>query len=106
MKIKLNNVEAKNAELGQGGSFLVKDTDAHTPASGVIVAITATEASAISALVAESGDYVNTAAASTADGSANGDALSTSEALAAGVTVYGRWTSITLNSGAVWCYIG
>ena len=93
MKIKLNNVEAKNAELGQGGSFLVKDTDAHTPASGVIVAITATEASAISALVAESGDYVNTAAAA-------------SEALAAGVTVYGRWTSITLNSGAVWCYIG
>ena len=105
MKIKLNNVEAKTAELGQGGSFLVKDTSAHTPASGVIVAITATEATAISALVAESGDYVNTVAASTADGT-SGDALTSSETLAAGVTVYGRWTSITLGSGAVWCYIG
>ena len=105
MKIKLNTVEAKNAELGQGGSFLCADTNAHTPASGVIVAITATEASAISALVAESGDYVNTVAASTADGT-SGDALTSSETLAAGVTVYARWTSITLGSGAVWCYIG
>jgi len=105
MKIKLNSVEAKNAELGQGGSFLCKDTAAHTPASGVIVAITATEASAISALVAESDDYVNTVAASSAD-STTGDALTSSEPLAAGVTVYGRWTSITLGSGAVWCYIG
>ena len=105
MKIKLNSVEAKNAELGQGGSFLCKDTAAHTPASGVIVAITATEASAISALVAESDDYVNTVAASSAD-ITTGDALTSSEPLAAGVTVYGRWTSITLGSGAVWCYIG
>jgi|TARA_R100000656_G_C3901681_1_gene118929 hypothetical protein len=106
MKIKLNSVEAKNAQLGQCGSFLAKDTSAHTPKSGVIVAITATETSAISALVAETDDYVNTAGASTADGSGNGDALSASETLIAGVTVYGRWTSITLGSGAVWCYLG
>ena len=106
MKLKLNTVEAKNVELGQGGSFICSDTSAHTPSSGVIVAITATEASAFTALVAESDDYVNTVAASSADGSDNGDALSGSEALAAGVTVYGRWTSITLGSGAVWCYIG
>jgi len=105
MKIKLNSVEAKNVELGQGGSFLCKDTAAHTPASGVIVAVTATETSAISALVAESDDYVNTVAASSAD-STSGDALTSSETLAAGVTVYGRWTSITLGSGAVWCYVG
>jgi len=100
MKIKLNSVEAKNAQLGQCGSFLAKDTSAHTPKSGVIVAITATETSA------ETDDYVNTAGASTADGSGNGDALSASETLIAGVTVYGRWTSITLGSGAVWCYLG
>ena len=105
MKLKLNTVEAKNVELGQGGSFICSDTSAHTPSSGVIVAITATEATAISALVAESDDYVNTVAASSAD-STSGDALTSSETLAAGVTVYGRWTSVTLASGAVWCYIG
>jgi len=115
----------KSDQLGQQGSGFVDTTGAFTPPSGmVIVAITAIGAYntevALSGLVADTSNYgkadgtVGTAyfgseAAVTANGG-GADSIAAANLIPSGVTLYGRWTSVTLagteTAGGLICYFG
>jgi len=105
-------VESNNLALGQAGSIFVTGTTAVTcgAGTGVFVAITFLEdtvfASASGGLVAETEqlypDDAGTGTLIDADGGDNTDA----ETFPKGVTIYGRWTGFTLDSGLVIAYVG
>ena len=112
-------------QLGQQGSGFVDTVGAFTPPSGmVIVAITAIGAYnnevALSALVADTSNYgkadgsvgtayFGSATAVTANGG-GADSIAAANLIPSGVTIYGRWTSLTLNgaesNGGLICYFG
>ena len=93
---KLSVVEAQNAALGQAGAKFISDTSVH---SGSFVAIQCIEDTVFNALTPA--DTTNGYGV----GSYNGNTMA-SETIPAGMTIYGRWTSIDLTSGAVIAYIG
>ena len=93
---KLSVVEAQNAALGQAGAKFISDTSVH---SGSFVAIQCVEDTVFNALTPA--DTTNGYGV----GSYNGNTMA-SETIPAGMTIYGRWTSIDLTSGAVIAYIG
>ena len=112
-------------QLGQQGSGFVDTTGAFTPPSGmVIVAITAIGAYntevALDALVADTSNYgasdgstgtayFGSATAVTANGG-GADSLAAANLIPSGVTIHGRWTSLTLTGaetgGGLICYFG
>ena len=79
--------EAQNASLGQAGVVLIDDTDAHT---GPFVAIQALEDAVVDV--------------SECDMSFIEDVVDFT--IPAGLTIYGRFTSIELDSGKVLAYRG
>ena len=93
---KFTVVEAQNAALGQAGAKFINDTAVHT---GSFVAIQCLEDTVFNALTPE--DTTNGYGV----GSYNGNSMA-SETIPAGVTIYGRWTTIDLTSGLVIAYIG
>ena len=93
---KLTVVEAQNAALGQAGGKFISDQAVH---SGSFVAIQCVEDTVFNALTPA--DTTNGYGVS----SYNGNTMA-SETIPAGMTIYGRWTSIDLTSGAVIAYIG
>tara|TARA_R100000700_G_C3040899_1_gene64962 strand:+ start:136 stop:438 length:303 start_codon:yes stop_codon:yes gene_type:complete len=93
---KLSVVEAQNAALGQAGAKFISDTSVH---SGSFVAIQCVEDTVFNVLTPA--DTTNGYGV----GSYNGNTMA-SETIPAGMTIYGRWTSIDLTSGAVIAYIG
>ena len=93
---KLSVVEAQNAALGQAGAKFISDTSVH---SGSFVAIQCIEDTVFNVLTPA--DTTNGYGV----GSYNGNTMA-SETIPAGMTIYGRWTSIDLTSGAVIAYIG
>ena len=101
--------ETQNATMGQAGSILVSGTSAVTCLNGVFVAITFLEDTIFNStdgLVAETTQtYLDDAGTSTNISTSNGAAID-GETFPAGVTIYGRWTSILLDSGKVIAYVG
>tara|TARA_R100001530_G_scaffold117366_1_gene84494 strand:- start:104 stop:502 length:399 start_codon:yes stop_codon:yes gene_type:complete len=108
------------APLGQAGSiFADGDADLVPPLGTVFVAITflddSTFDSTTGGLVAEDATkYINTveaahnlgdAAATSIEGE-GGLIVDVSNTFPAGVTIYGRWTEIDLDSGMIIAYIG
>ena len=93
---KLSVVEAQNAALGQAGAKFISDQAVH---SGNFVAIQCIEDTVFNVLTPT--DTTNGYGV----GSYNGNTMA-SETIPAGMTIYGRWTSIDLTSGAVIAYIG
>ena len=99
--------DAKMVELGQIGSGLLDlDATTFTPPSGyVVVAITMLTDCAFDSLIAEggTGTYIGTAGVG-----ASGVAVATSNTFPKGVTIYGRWTSVSVNSDGQTCicYLG
>ncbi len=79
--------EAQNAGLGQAGVILIDDTDAHT---GPFVAIQALEDSVVDVSECDM-SWIEDVADFT---------------IPAGLTIYGRFTSIELDSGKVLAYYG
>ena len=79
--------EAQNAGLGQAGVILIDDTDAHT---GPFVAIQALQDSAVDISECDM-SFIEDVADFT---------------IPAGLTIYGRFTSIELDSGKVLAYYG
>ena len=104
--------EAQNISLGQAGSMIIDGaTNTMTPPPGcVFVAITSivnTTFDASGGLVAVDSDrFINTEAASSAGGGANGVQMDASNSIPAGMTIYGRWTSINLAGGTIIAYVG
>ena len=85
--MKYTVAEAQNASLGQAGVVLIDDTDAHT---GPFVAIQALEDAVVDV--------------SECDMSFIEDVVDFT--IPAGLTIYGRFTSIELDSGKVLAYRG
>ena len=101
--------EAQNAQLGQGGSALVSGEDeVAVPEGKTIIAITFLEDTKFEAsggLVAEdSARWANSQTAASKTVTDN-DSVSGTELFSAGITIYGRWTSVHLASGLVMLYI-
>ena len=80
-------VEAQNAALGQNGSILIDDTNAHT---GPFAAITALEDAAVDVSECDM-SFITDVADFT---------------IPKGTTIFGRFTSIELDSGKVIAYYG
>ena len=105
-----NLQDAAMIQLGQLGSGLLDlNATTFTPPSGkVVVAITMLTDCAFDAttgLIADggTGTYINTAGAG-----ASGVAVDSSNVFPKGVTIYGRWTSLSVNTDAETCicYLG
>ena len=84
---KYTVVEAQNAALGQAGVIMIDDTDAHT---GPFVAITAITDAVVDVSECDM-SFIEDVADFT---------------IPKGVTIYGRFTSIELDSGTVFAYRG
>ena len=93
---KFTVVEANNIALGQGGAKFISDNAVHT---GSFIAITMIEDTVFNALTPD--DTTNGYGV----GSYNGNSMA-SEVLPAGLTIFGKWTTIDLASGACIAYIG
>jgi hypothetical protein len=99
--------ESGNLALGQAGSaYLDADGSTLTPSGGgIIVAITALTDCTFDTLTAEGGAglFFNTAGAG-----AGGDTFTSSDIIPKGVTIFGRWTSVSVNNSGekCICYLG
>ena len=101
--------------FGQLGSGFCDTTGAFTPPTGkVIVGIQFLEDTSLSALVADTAQgndaaFISTASVVTGNG-AGADSVNSSQLFLGGMTIYGRWTSVTLGSasstGGIICYFG
>ncbi len=106
----LQVAQVKQAEtaLGQLGSSFVDTTGAVTPPAGkVFVALSFLADTSLSALVSESAIFAST---STGGSGAGVDAIASAQIFPKGFTLYGRYTSFTLNAadadGGVIAYVG
>ena len=105
----INNTQTAYS-FGQLGSLYLADTNlAQAPTGKVFVAITVVDDCEFQALTAASdaagsgSEYIGTTAAYS---SAGGDAIPNDAVFQAGLTIYGRWTSVDLASGRIIAYIG
>ena len=106
---KYTSDEALSSAMGQTGSAFL-DTDGTTftaPTGTAIVAITCLTDCQFDALTlatgGTTGDYFNTA-----NTGAGGDQFSSSDTIPAGVTIYGRWATASVNTDGqkCICYLG
>ena len=95
--------------FGQMGSGFVDDTGAFTPPTGkVIVAVQFLADSTISTLTAvNDGDeaYFGTQT-QTANNGANSEVIDSGNTFPAGITVFGRYSALTLATGSAIAYFG
>ena len=95
---KYTVVEAQNIQLGQIGSAFVDTTGQYTPPTGLkiimITMLTDTEFSELTA--SDVAQNFGTTAASPGTG---GDTLTSSDTFPAGITIFGRWDTCTLQTG-------
>ena len=102
--------------FGQLGSGFVDTTGAFTPPTGkVIVAIQFLADTNLAGLVADTAQgndaaFFGAAAAVAGNGASGADVVSSTQIFPRGLTIYGRWTSVTLNAadsdGGIICYFG
>ena len=94
---KYTVVEAQNIQLGQIGSAFHTTTAQYIPPSGLkIIMITMLTDTEFSGLIASDTDQnFGTSAASPGTG---GQTLTSSHTFPAGITIFGRWDSCTLNA--------
>ena len=93
-------VEAQNAALGQAGSVFIDDTDQHT---GIFVAITALVDAELD--VSDCTNIANTMVDG-ADGTKGASTMTTDFTIPKGVTIYGRFETLSLGGGSVIAYRG
>ena len=103
-------VDSQNIQLGQRGSIFVKGTNAATALKGVFSAIQFIEDtvfdSGTDGLVAEKQQRFLDSTGTGTEMSAAGGAAIDGETFPQGMTIYGRWTSFKLASGACIAYGG
>ena len=108
-KHKYTVVESQNTGLGQVGSVFCDSTDNITPSSGVFVAITVIDDVTFTTLTPEDGageKFIGTGTASTSGSGTGNLFIDTGNTFTTGTTIFGRWSSITLNGGTIVAYIG
>tara|TARA_R100001129_G_C5202247_1_gene214152 strand:+ start:20 stop:343 length:324 start_codon:yes stop_codon:yes gene_type:complete len=107
--MKYSEMEASNVGLGQSGSVYSNTTDNLTPTNGVFVAITVLDEATFSVLQPEGGNgekFVSTTVASTSGTGDGNEILASSQSFPQGITIFGRYKSITLAGGSIIAYIG
>jgi hypothetical protein len=104
--------EATNTSLGQLGSVYQDGAGAITPPAGLaFIAITIVKEATFNStdgLVPEDGDgqtYISTEVASTSAAS-GGTFITSDDDFAAGITMFGRWSTITVATGNIIAYVG
>tara|TARA_R100001086_G_scaffold145714_1_gene77043 strand:- start:2134 stop:2469 length:336 start_codon:yes stop_codon:yes gene_type:complete len=111
--MKYSEMESGNVGLGQLGSVFSNTTDNLTPVNGVFVAITVIADAKFTVLQPEGGDGVKFASTTVASTSGAGDGneaiatgVSSGTEFPQGITIFGRYKSITLAEGSIIAYIG
>ena len=104
---KYTQQEATNLLLGQMGSMFFDNTDAKTPPAGhQFIAITVIQDCTFTTLTGtELASFISTAETDH-NSSPQGEQIVNTVVFPAGITLYGRWNAITLNSGVVVAYLG
>ena len=95
--------ESGSIGLGQLGSVYSDGTSITGISQGVVVAITMLTSTTFTALTPETTDFLEVGSTGY---EALGDTLANSDAFPAGVTIYGRWTTVDVNAGSIIAYIG
>ena len=95
--------EVDNASLGQGGSIYCDGTSTTAPTGSAFVAITVVSDAKFSALTKETAFACPGLSAVSSIG---GDEIVAGDEFPAGVTIYGRWTTVNVSAGAIVAYIG
>ena len=112
--------EAQNAAMGQAGALFCDDTSTSlvAPTNAVFVAIqclTDVKFDNANGLIAEKDPhghiasdthYLETNSAANFGGSTGGCQVDNSNVFPKGMTIYGRWTTISLDTGAIIAYVG
>ena len=106
---KLAVIEAQNVALGQGGSILIDQSTADQDAvclNGIFIAIQFIEDTVFGTLTGETSQLFVSSGQTSTTVDANAGAAATAVTFPAGMTIYGRWTTINLASGACIAYVG
>ena len=102
-------IEAQNLALGQAGSILIDQSTTDQDAvclNGVFIAIQFLEDTVFGTLTGETSQlFVSSGQTSTVI-DANAGAAATTVTFPQGMTIFGRWTTINLASGACIAYVG
>ena len=104
---KYTVVEAQNAALGQVGSvWLDTNSTTFTPSNGVVIAITMVTDCSFDTLTGAGGTcWINRVTDGYED---QGDSLAAADVFPAGLTIYGRWSQVSVanNAEQCICYVG
>ena len=92
-------VEAGNVGLGQVGSAVL-DSGESGASLGTVAAITMLEDTTFTTLTQSSAAITGTGT------STHGNSIVNTDVFPAGVTIYGRWTAVTVNAGLCIIYLG
>ena len=93
-KVKYTPSEAGSLGLGQAGSSVITSSSSSTPKTGVYVALTVLDPCKFSSLTPEDSYFIS-----------DTDIGAATE-IPAGITLYGRWTEVTISAGMIIGYNG
>ena len=106
---KLAVIEAQNVALGQGGSILIDQDTTDQDAvclNGIFIAIQFIEDTVFATLTGETSQLFVSSGQTSTTIDANAGAAATTVTFPQGMTIFGRWTTINLASGACVAYVG
>ena len=102
-------IEAQNLALGQAGSILMDQSTTDQDAvclNGVFIAIQFIEDTVFGTLTGETSQLFVSSGQTSTIIDANAGAAATTVTFPQGMTIFGRWTTINLASGACVAYVG
>ena len=102
-------IEAQNLALGQAGSILIDQSTTDQDAvclNGVFIAIQFIEDTVFGTLTGETSQLFVSSGQTSTIIDANAGAAATTVTFPQGMTIFGRWTTINLASGACIAYVG
>ena len=100
---KYSVVESGNLALGQVGSVFSDGTSITSLTNGVVVAITMLSDTTFTTLTPDNSNYLEV---SSTGYESKGDTLTDADTFPQGVTIFGRWATVDVNSGSIVAYIG
>ena len=100
---KYSVVESGNLALGQVGSIFSDGTSITSLTNGVVVAITMLSDTTFSILTPENTNYLEV---DSTGYESKGDTLTNVDTFPQGVTIFGRWSTVDVNTGSILAYIG
>ena len=101
--------EAQNTALGQAGSILIDQGTTDQDAvclNGIFIAIQFIEDTVFGTLTGETSQLFVSSGQTSTTINANARAAATTVTFPQGMTIFGRWTTINLASGACIAYVG